>query len=151
VASGHSRTQIESAPHPILVIHLAHELQLEDLLPAAFYDLSRYGPRKIVSGAMTWQPLSSQQTTSTSSKEPVRVTLSNQELYIALLGRETGQRYLAVMADFAESRSISSCSTSYAQSVVSLVDAMLIPCSPSSRRWKCCRVPIFPMALGNVG
>ena len=36
--------------HPLLVISLARELGLNELLSAAFYDLSRYGPRRIVTG-----------------------------------------------------------------------------------------------------
>jgi hypothetical protein len=43
----------ELAPHPILVISLAREIDhLSFVLPSAFYDLSRYGPKKIVSGAV---------------------------------------------------------------------------------------------------
>ena len=43
----------EHFPHPVLVIQLAHELSLDQLLPCAFYDLCRYGPRKIAAGAST--------------------------------------------------------------------------------------------------
>ncbi|KIY74005.1 hypothetical protein CYLTODRAFT_386164 [Cylindrobasidium torrendii FP15055 ss-10] len=37
--------------HPIRVIQLSIELGLPDVLPAAFYDLSRYGPSRIVEGS----------------------------------------------------------------------------------------------------
>ena len=41
----------EHFAHPVHVIRLAHDLGLEQILPAAYYDLSRYGPRKITAGA----------------------------------------------------------------------------------------------------
>ena len=41
----------DTCPHPILVIHLALEMGVPTILPAAFYDLSRYGPSKILAGA----------------------------------------------------------------------------------------------------
>src|ERR1700761_6949149 len=37
-------------PHPILIIDLALELNLPFLLPAAIYDLARYGPSRILAG-----------------------------------------------------------------------------------------------------
>ncbi|KAF5347630.1 hypothetical protein D9756_010633 [Leucocoprinus leucothites] len=40
-----------TCPHPILVIHLALEMGVPAILPAAFYDLSRYGPSKVFAGA----------------------------------------------------------------------------------------------------
>ncbi|KAJ7184750.1 hypothetical protein C8R46DRAFT_1158881 [Mycena filopes] len=39
-----------SCPHPLLVIDLALDLGLSSLLPAAMYDLARYGPSKIMAG-----------------------------------------------------------------------------------------------------
>lgn len=47
----------DTCPHPILVIHLALEMGVPTILPAAFYDLSRYGPSKIFAG--TRKPLAS--------------------------------------------------------------------------------------------
>ncbi|KAF8060681.1 hypothetical protein FPV67DRAFT_1783736 [Lyophyllum atratum] len=41
----------ESCPHPILVIELALDLGIPSILAAAFYDLARYGPSKIMTGA----------------------------------------------------------------------------------------------------
>ncbi|EIW78055.1 hypothetical protein CONPUDRAFT_168007 [Coniophora puteana RWD-64-598 SS2] len=38
--------------HPVLVLRLAGELGLNDIMTAAFYDLSRYGPSKITSGTL---------------------------------------------------------------------------------------------------
>lgn len=38
-------------PHPILVIQLALEMGIPTILPAAMYDLSRYGPSRILAGA----------------------------------------------------------------------------------------------------
>ncbi|KAF7358926.1 BTB domain-containing protein [Mycena sanguinolenta] len=48
-ASGHYAPRA-SCPHPILVIDLALDLGLSFLLPSALYDLSRYGPSKIMAG-----------------------------------------------------------------------------------------------------
>ncbi|KAL4244116.1 hypothetical protein ABKN59_009447 [Abortiporus biennis] len=50
----------ECYPHPILLVKLARELSLPQYLPAAFYDLSRYGPRRIVSGTTLPVPLISE-------------------------------------------------------------------------------------------
>ncbi|PPQ80615.1 hypothetical protein CVT24_002707 [Panaeolus cyanescens] len=40
----------EHLAHPILVIELALDMNLSTILPAALYDLSRYGPSKIMAG-----------------------------------------------------------------------------------------------------
>ncbi|KAK0502426.1 hypothetical protein EDD18DRAFT_691278 [Armillaria luteobubalina] len=69
--------------HPILVISLSIELGLVDFLPAAFYDLSRYGPSKIVAGCPSLSDPSS------------AITLSIDILRRTLRGREIGQQYMA--------------------------------------------------------
>ncbi|PCH44082.1 hypothetical protein WOLCODRAFT_77004 [Wolfiporia cocos MD-104 SS10] len=89
----------ECYPHPILVIQLASELDLVDLLPAALYDLSRYGPRKIVSGTVPPHPYWSTALDAKAGEEPARICLSRQELCTTLLGREASQRYLAAFID----------------------------------------------------
>ncbi|KAG8215724.1 hypothetical protein J3R82DRAFT_7617 [Butyriboletus roseoflavus] len=43
--------------HPVLAINLALELGIPEVLPSAFYDLSRYGPSRIVSGARALPPV----------------------------------------------------------------------------------------------
>ncbi|TFY62276.1 hypothetical protein EVJ58_g3961 [Rhodofomes roseus] len=85
----------ESYPHPIRIINLARELALDDLLPSALYDLSRYGPRKIAAGTTTVPcPAPTSASVATNALDE-RICLSPQELYTALLGRECGQRYIA--------------------------------------------------------
>ncbi|EPQ58790.1 hypothetical protein GLOTRDRAFT_33335 [Gloeophyllum trabeum ATCC 11539] len=71
----------EMYAHPILVISLATELGLDHLLPAAYYDLCRYGPSKIASGVPPSNPDSP-------------ILLSRRELLSTFLGREAGQRYI---------------------------------------------------------
>ncbi|KZT72000.1 hypothetical protein DAEQUDRAFT_744039 [Daedalea quercina L-15889] len=93
-------TPREWYPHPIHIIHLARELALDDLLPSAFYDLSRYGPRKIASGATVPGGLSSNASTATNNLTiEERTCLPVQDLYTALLGREVGQRYVAAFIE----------------------------------------------------
>ncbi|CCL98555.1 uncharacterized protein FIBRA_00555 [Fibroporia radiculosa] len=93
----------DSFPHPILVIQLAQELNLSDLIPAALYDLSRYGPRKIVAGAVPPTSLLpavfADPSEAKSEEENGRVVLPRQELYTVLSGRESGQRYLATFVE----------------------------------------------------
>jgi hypothetical protein len=84
------------SPHPVLVIKLARELdELAFALPSAFYDLSRYGPKKIVSGTLAPIPLelrTHKNRTPTSSQ--ASVFLSTQETIQVLTGREHGQRFM---------------------------------------------------------
>ncbi|KAF5386491.1 hypothetical protein D9757_005839 [Collybiopsis confluens] len=76
-------------PHPILMIDLSIELHLDKFLPSAFYDLSRYGPSKIMYGTQgNGSALSSPE------QEPRFVCLSNQLFVRTLHGRERGQRFL---------------------------------------------------------
>jgi len=91
--------------HPILVIDLALDMNLLSILPAALYDLSRYGASKIMAGTtapmtvlqrwimrFTGSP-SSSSSSSSQLERPVR--LSRELLYRTLRGREAIQRYLA--------------------------------------------------------
>lgn len=89
----------ESFPHPILVIYLALELDLHAILPAAFYDLSRYGPSKIMTGAIPSPAIPY-----CSNGEPVTphqpaIRLAHYHLCNTLMGREQAQRYLATFID----------------------------------------------------
>jgi hypothetical protein len=79
-----------SCPHPILVIDLALDLGLSSLLPAALYDLARYGPSKIMAG--TPPPALS---FAFDRALPKSVTLSPNFLVLTFRGRERAQRYLA--------------------------------------------------------
>ncbi|KAH7886706.1 hypothetical protein F5I97DRAFT_1869593 [Phlebopus sp. FC_14] len=89
----------ESFAHPILAINLALELGLPDFLPSAFYDLSRYGPSKILCGARAFTPIFSSADTcsihsdDTESQLPL-VQLSHDSLYRTLRGREHAQLYV---------------------------------------------------------
>lgn len=87
----------ESCPHPILAIELAVELGLDSILPAAFYDLSRYGPSKIMMGAPTLPAVSYCPEGSTTPKQSSRIALrlSQEQLYNTLVGRESAQQFIA--------------------------------------------------------
>ncbi|KAJ7142423.1 hypothetical protein C8R44DRAFT_923985 [Mycena epipterygia] len=80
-----------SCPHPILVVDLALDLGLSSILPAALYDLARYGPSKILAGTPA-PPLSF---TSERSAPRKPTTLPPDFLFLTLRGRERAQRYLA--------------------------------------------------------
>ncbi|KAJ3537834.1 hypothetical protein NM688_g6614 [Phlebia brevispora] len=69
-------------PHPILVIQLAHEIDAPELLPAAFYDLSRYLPSQLVGGH-------------TDPHSSVTHFLSNDDLYRVFRGKEQAARYFS--------------------------------------------------------
>lgn len=91
-------------PHPLLIIDLARELSLPELLPAAYYDLSRYGPRRIVSGTPTPFPVIRPPQESDSSKLESEETttllvLKHDDLKLVFQGRESGQRYIAKFID----------------------------------------------------
>ncbi|KAJ3515569.1 hypothetical protein NLJ89_g1673 [Agrocybe chaxingu] len=84
--------------HPILVIELALDMNIPSILPAALYDLSRYGPSKIMAGCSypttTYDRLVSQLTGALPSLER-SVNLSRDLLCRTLRGREATQRYMA--------------------------------------------------------
>ncbi|KAH0582871.1 hypothetical protein H2248_010774 [Termitomyces sp. 'cryptogamus'] len=70
-------------PHPIAVINLAREVDAPSLLPAAFYDLSRYSFSHIFEPTeedQTYRPL-----------PPAPSTLSNADLERLCLGKEASQ------------------------------------------------------------
>ncbi|KAF9444518.1 hypothetical protein P691DRAFT_796436 [Macrolepiota fuliginosa MF-IS2] len=79
----------DTCPHPILVVQLALEMGIPTILPAALYDLSRYGPSKILAGAR--KPMVAPSPTSS----PNILTLSHPLLCKTLRGREASQRYIA--------------------------------------------------------
>lgn len=87
----------EAFAHPILVINLAFELDLPDFLPSAFYDLSRYGPSKIVVGTpappLTF-PVSDPSVAPLVDGKPAMIHLSHGSLCRTLRGRERAQRYV---------------------------------------------------------
>ncbi|KAJ7625883.1 hypothetical protein FB45DRAFT_991463 [Roridomyces roridus] len=85
-----------SCPHPILVIDLALNLNLTSLLPAAFYDLARYGPSKIMVGTPPAPySLLFDSHHGRAPPPPALRTLSPNLLVKTLRGRERAQRFLA--------------------------------------------------------
>ena len=99
---GKRYTPREWYAHPVRIIHLARELDLDELLPAAFYDLSRYGPRKIASGTtVVPSPCASADGTVAPARSELeeRVSLSAPDLYTVLVGREAGQRFIAAFIE----------------------------------------------------
>ncbi|TCD63217.1 hypothetical protein EIP91_005829 [Steccherinum ochraceum] len=105
----------DTYPHPLLIISLALELGLHELLPAAYFDLSRYGPRRIVAGTPVPQPLlicpptipspdltTKDETRSNPSLGDISQELlvpSHDELSVILRGREIGQRHIAMFIE----------------------------------------------------
>lgn len=86
----------DTCAHPTIVIALAKQLDLRHLLPSAYYDLSRYGPRRIVSGA----PLPTLGNTEQKKKGQRGVVyLERDELKAVLIGREAGQRFLSAFIE----------------------------------------------------
>lgn len=86
----------ESCPHPILVIELALDLGISSVLPAAFYDLARYGPSKILSGA-PYPSLAIDHFISggMGPSPPASVVLSRDNLCRTFEGRENIQHFMA--------------------------------------------------------
>ncbi|KAJ7594567.1 hypothetical protein C8J56DRAFT_821382 [Mycena floridula] len=68
-------------PHPTLIINLARDIGATELLPSAFYDLSRYPPSQIISGC--------------SNEDSTIHRLSPADLMDALKGREHASRFLS--------------------------------------------------------
>ncbi|KAI0372643.1 hypothetical protein BV20DRAFT_36101 [Pilatotrama ljubarskyi] len=91
--------------HPVLVIQLATELGLDDVLASAFYDLSRYGPRKIAAGASAMPHLlpstlarfKARVGDKSGPKEPLQLSLD--DLRATFRGREASQRFLATFIE----------------------------------------------------
>jgi hypothetical protein len=81
----------EIYPHPILAMELRMRLAQEsfnDILPSAFYDLSRYGPSNIFNGAPAIPKVYGQD-------ESKFIRLTSEVIQRVLYGRECGQRYVA--------------------------------------------------------
>ncbi|KAI0666885.1 hypothetical protein C8Q78DRAFT_1082771 [Trametes maxima] len=93
----------ERFAHPVLLIQLASELSLDHLLAPAFYDLSRYGPRKITQGASITPnllpPAAAVQLKTRAADDPAAAAeplkLARPDLHATFLGREAAQRFLA--------------------------------------------------------
>ncbi|KAA1466746.1 hypothetical protein DENSPDRAFT_811994 [Dentipellis sp. KUC8613] len=81
----------ERIPSPILVINLARELDLKEILPAAFYDLSRYGTSKTVLGT----PTPAVEFKVLETQEAPTVFLAHNDLVNTFRGREAAQRSVA--------------------------------------------------------
>lgn len=80
--------------HPLLVVRAARELGRRELLPSAFYDLSRYSPMAIASGMLrnrtTQRDIAEGMEGPEESMRP-----SLEDLLIILGGREASRRYFA--------------------------------------------------------
>ncbi|KAJ7048739.1 hypothetical protein C8F01DRAFT_1239240 [Mycena amicta] len=97
-ALGHYAPRVPYA-HPILVIDLALQLSLPSLFPAAMYDLSRYGPSKIIAGTPTPSPVPFvSPPTDSDAPATTSMHLSQGFLVATFRGRERAQRYLAEFA-----------------------------------------------------
>lgn len=99
---GKRYTPREWYAHPVRMINIARELSLDELLPAAFYDLSRYGPRKIASGTTIVPSTCVSDGAVTPARAELveeRISLSAADLYTALVGREAGQRFIAAFIE----------------------------------------------------
>jgi hypothetical protein len=93
-------------PHPIHAIGLAQELSLTSVLAAALYDLSRYGPSKVMAGAPRVTPLSlhpfdiqDEVPQTKQAEEEADVHLSRDMLCRTFRGREYAQRYIAIFVE----------------------------------------------------
>lgn len=82
--------------HPILVINFAREMQINHVLPCAFYDLCRYGPSKIVAGIVRTQlDDRGRPVIPGPNGEAPAIMLSHADMHTALVGRERAQRAVA--------------------------------------------------------
>ena len=116
-------TPRDAYPHPVLAINLALELGIPEVLSSAFYDLSRYGPSRIVSGARALPPVFAAadpcalrsiedgdtrkphqvaqsdgvqtQTQTQGDRKPPMIHLSHDSLVRTLRGRELAQLYIS--------------------------------------------------------
>ena len=102
--SGHY-TPRDAYAHPVLAINLALELGIPEVLPSAFYDLSRYGPSRILAGARALPPIfaapdpcaqtPAQCRDGDRDGKPPMIHLSHDSLVRTLRGRELGQLYIS--------------------------------------------------------
>jgi len=90
----------EFCPHPISVIELALDMNLPSILPAALYDLSRYGPSKIMLGTYS-SPSAFELLLSHICGSPLPIDkptrLSRDMLCQVLRGRAASQRFIATV------------------------------------------------------
>ncbi|CAK5279945.1 unnamed protein product [Mycena citricolor] len=97
-AQGHYSPRA-ACPHPVLTIEFAIDLDLRTLLPAAMYDLARYGPSKILSGTAPVKKHSfgatSRQDPAQETDKPRLTTLSPALLVAVYRGREQAQKFLS--------------------------------------------------------
>jgi len=91
-------TPRDSCAHPIFAINLALELGLDSILPAAFYDLSRYGPSKIMSGTSALVPVS-YCSYALKGSNPSVIRLSHDQLCKTFAGREYAQHFVATFIE----------------------------------------------------
>ncbi|TRM56425.1 hypothetical protein BD626DRAFT_414013 [Schizophyllum amplum] len=84
-------------PHPVAAIFVAIELDLPELLPAAMYDLARYGPSRVLVGAiMPHGPYSDEPAHKATGSGPHEVQSLPRDLLVRTLrGREHGQRFIS--------------------------------------------------------
>ena len=110
-------TPRDAYAHPVLAINLALELGIPEVLPSAFYDLSRYGPSRILAGARLSPPVfpapdpcASRSTEDGATRTPLdeaqaqtqaqtqgdgKIHLSHDSLIRTLRGRELAQLYIS--------------------------------------------------------
>jgi hypothetical protein len=80
-------------PHPLLVIRLALDLNIPSILPAAYYDLSRYSCSRIMGGVVPSVSAFERYQNPGSVKKPL--TLTRLQFTQIAKGRESGQDYMA--------------------------------------------------------
>ncbi|KZT29590.1 hypothetical protein NEOLEDRAFT_1128399 [Neolentinus lepideus HHB14362 ss-1] len=99
--------------HPILVINLSTELGIDHLLPAAYYDLCRYGPSKIATGvpASNCYPPPPIEEETADLDQPLLLT--TRQLLSTFLGREAGQKYITtfIQDELTHREAASACSS----------------------------------------
>jgi hypothetical protein len=81
-------------PHPILMLQLAFELNLDAFLPSAFYDLSRYSPREVFTGTHGPPPIYNTEGDGDGEPQGQLVRLSDEHLYQTFSCRENAQHYI---------------------------------------------------------
>ncbi|KAG0698779.1 hypothetical protein DFH29DRAFT_990994 [Suillus ampliporus] len=109
IDSGGRYNPRETLPHPILMLKLAYELSLDAFLPSAFYDLSRYGPSKILAGTRGPPPIFSTE---------------DDHLCATFLGREAAQVYIHTFLESAlRDRPSTNCTNTGKSSAVYCVES----------------------------
>ncbi|KII85914.1 hypothetical protein PLICRDRAFT_144628 [Plicaturopsis crispa FD-325 SS-3] len=84
-------------PSPIDVINLAHEVNAPSLLPAAFYDLSRYTFSQILESHLPSSPTSASFPSSTPSPPPSMGALSPPDFAKVALGKEASHNAIITL------------------------------------------------------